>query len=58
VGTHDRDNERRLRELFGGLGWECRFDYASGTACETEWGVVEFEDGVQSWLNPALAPPA
>jgi FkbM family methyltransferase len=58
VGTHDRDNERRLRALFGRLGWDCRFDFPSGTACETEWGAVEFEDGVQSWLNPGLAPRA
>jgi FkbM family methyltransferase len=58
VGTHDRDNESRLRALFGGLGWQCRFDYPTGTVCETDWGVVEFEDGVQSWLNPALTPRA
>lgn len=57
IGTHDRDNEHRLRELFGGLGWECRFDYPSGARCETEWGTVEFEDGVQSWVNPVLRPP-
>jgi len=56
IGTHDRDNERRLRDLFGGLGWDCRFDYPSHARCETEWGLVEFEDGVQSWVNPALPP--
>ena len=58
VGTHDRDNEQRLRALFDVLGWACRFDYPCGGRCETEWGVVEFEDGVQSWINPALAPRA
>jgi FkbM family methyltransferase len=56
IGTHDRENERRLRVLFTGLGWECRFDYPSGTRCETDWGPVDFEDGVQSWINPALRP--
>ena len=58
VGTHGRDNERRLRELFAAHGWECRFDYPGDSRCETEWGTVEFEDGVQSWINPALAPHA
>jgi FkbM family methyltransferase len=57
IGTHDRENERRLRALFEGLEWECRFDYPSGTRCETDWGSIDFEDGVQSWLNPALRPP-
>jgi FkbM family methyltransferase len=56
VGTHGPEIEERLRALFGGLGWDCRFDYAAGTRAPTEWGPVDFEDGVQSWLNPALPP--
>jgi hypothetical protein len=56
IGTHDRENERRLRALFERLGWERRFDYPSGMRCETDWGSIDFEDGVQSWLNPALRP--
>lgn len=56
IGTHDRDNERRLRELFNRLGWECSFDYESGAESVTPWGLLMFEDGVQSWVNPALRP--
>jgi FkbM family methyltransferase len=56
IGTHDAENERRLRALFGGLGWECRFDYPSGSRRATDWGPIDFEDGVQSWINPALRP--
>jgi FkbM family methyltransferase len=53
VGTHGLENEERLRHLFGGLGWECRFDYAGGRVHETPWGPASFEDGAQSWVNPA-----
>lgn len=55
VGTHDRENELRLRGLFGELGWECRFDYPGLSQSMTPWGPVAFQDGVQSWLNPALS---
>jgi FkbM family methyltransferase len=54
IGTHGRDNERRLRALFERLGWECRFDYAGGVENDTPWGTLAFEDGIQSWINPAL----
>lgn len=56
IGTHDRENERRLRALFERLGWECRFDYEGGGESDTPWGPVVFEDGIQSWINPALRP--
>ena len=56
IGTHSRDNEARLRALFERLGWKCRFDYPGGIENETPWGALVFEDGVQSWINPALRP--
>jgi FkbM family methyltransferase len=56
VGTHGPVNEARLRALFERLGWECRFDYAGGVANDTPWGPLVFEDGMQSWINPALRP--
>lgn len=56
IGTHDRGNESRLRALFERLGWECRFDYESGAQIVTPWGPCMFEDGIQSWVNPALRP--
>jgi FkbM family methyltransferase len=56
VGTHGPENERRVRALFEQLGWECRFDYAGQTTHDTPFGPVAFEDGVQSWVNPARRP--
>lgn len=53
VGTHGVDNEARVRAVFGRLGWECRFDYPGGGERQTPWGPVLFEDGAQSWVNPA-----
>jgi FkbM family methyltransferase len=61
VGTHSVEQEDRLRALFGGLGWRCRNDYPwMGRAAETWWGArdIEFEDGVQTWLNPGLGADA
>jgi hypothetical protein len=52
VGTHGPDVERRLRRLFSSLGWENVNDYAGGTSAETAWGRTDFQDGVQTWLNP------
>jgi FkbM family methyltransferase len=55
VGTHDpRENEERVRALFGRLGWECLADYAYSSASATPYGAIAFEDGVQSWRNPRL----
>jgi FkbM family methyltransferase len=54
VGTHDADNERRLRELFERLGWDNLNDYACGSVDETPWGRISFQDGVQTWVNVAL----
>jgi FkbM family methyltransferase len=55
VGTHDEENEERLRTLFATLGWECRFDFPGRSQSLTPWGPVAFQDGVQSWKNPQRA---
>jgi hypothetical protein len=49
--------EERLRRLFRTMDGECRFDYAGGGERETPWGLVQFDDGAQSWVNPALRAP-
>lgn len=54
VGTHSEDNEERLRALFTELGWRKRFDFACLGERSTPWGPIEFQDGVQSWENPAF----
>jgi FkbM family methyltransferase len=53
IGTHSEENEQRCRALFARLGWENLNDYASGATAETPWGSISFQDGVQSWRNPA-----
>jgi FkbM family methyltransferase len=59
VGTHSELIERRLRRLFGQLGWTPRYDVSLGTtmSVQLDGGPVrrlEFGDGVQVWQNPAL----
>ena len=58
IGTHSAENEERLRALFGRLGWEKLNDYECGTEADTAWGVISFQDGVQTWQNPWLAAQA
>jgi FkbM family methyltransferase len=55
VGTHSAEIEERLRKLFGEAGWICLGDYAGGGVRATPFGLISFEDGVQTWVNPRLA---
>ena len=55
IGTHGEVIERDLRAMFNGLGWQPVHDYGCLQRCETPWGSIDFEDGVQSWINPHLA---
>jgi FkbM family methyltransferase len=52
IGTHGKEIENNLRQLFNSLGWINIFDYSIDTDVDTEYGPVHFGDGVQSWLNP------
>ena len=54
VGTHGRDQERRIRTLFADLGWSAANDYPSAATAPTPWGNMAFQDGVQTWLNPVM----
>ncbi len=56
IGTHSALVEDGLRELFRSEGWQNLNDYAGQSRTTTPYGEMEFEDGVQTWLNPALAP--
>lgn len=58
IGTHNHEVESGLRSLFGGLGWRCRFDFPLQSTCETSWGAIRFDDGVQSWINPRFLDPS
>ena len=53
VGTHGRTQEERIRTLFSGLGWRAQHDYPSAKRSRTPFGRLEFQDGVQTWINPA-----
>jgi len=55
IGTHGHDIERDLRGLFNDLGWVSKFDFECLGKSQTPIGEVDFQDGVQSWINPALA---
>jgi FkbM family methyltransferase len=52
IGTHSREIEQQLRDLFTRLDWSCEADFAGDGERETPWGSVVFEDGAQTWRNP------
>jgi len=54
IGTHGPEIESGLRNLFRGLGWDSVNDYPCNSECHTPWGSINFQDGVQSWINPGL----
>ena len=51
VGTHSTQIEAGLRELFA--DWRPMFDFAMGRRNATDFGEVDFGDGLQVWINPA-----
>jgi hypothetical protein len=54
IGTHTKEIEDGLRQLLSAHGWHCLFDYSLFSKGETPWGVIDFENGAQSWVNPRL----
>jgi FkbM family methyltransferase len=54
IGTHRAEIDRSLRETFRSLGWRCVYDYPCGRVSYTPYGFINFQDGVQSWVNPRL----
>jgi FkbM family methyltransferase len=54
IGTHSREIEQGLRTFFARNGWKTTYDYPGGGVHQTEFGPVEFTDGVQGWKNPSL----
>ena len=57
IGTHSTEIERELRDLLSSHGWHCSRDYPCFSERETPFGLVQFQDGVQTWVNPRLAGP-
>ncbi len=54
IGTHSHDVEDRIRKVMTEAGWHKVWDFSCGATSITPYGAVAFQDGVQSWLNPAL----
>jgi hypothetical protein len=54
IGTHGpgRQIEKKLRVLFHEMGWENKYDFENTSRVETEYGPIQFSDGIQSWSNP------
>jgi FkbM family methyltransferase len=55
IGTHGKEIEAELRQLLSLHGWDCLADYSLFSTSETPWGVISFENGVQSWVNPRFS---
>ena len=54
IGTHSIEIEAGLRHLLSDHGWRCMADYPLLETSETPWGIISFDNGVQSWVNPRL----
>jgi FkbM family methyltransferase len=55
VGTHSYEIESDLRGTFARMGWNCESDFSCLGRRETIYGYVDFEDGVQTWVNPSFS---
>ncbi len=54
VATHSTAVEAGLRGLFSENGWTCINDFPGQSTVETTYGVIDFQDGVQTWVNNRL----
>jgi FkbM family methyltransferase len=50
IGTESPTIETNLRALFE--GWHSLFDFRMGEVNRTEYGDIQFGDGLQVWVNP------
>ncbi len=53
VATHSRSIHRKLRRMFVDAGWQCRWDFRLRKRERTEFGDVQFLDGLLAFVNPA-----
>ena len=54
IGTHSHIVEERIRKTLSDSDWLCLRDFPCDTKAPTPFGVVDFQDGVQTWINPRL----
>jgi hypothetical protein len=55
IGTHSPAIEASLHVLLGENGWTCLRNYPGQGRHATEFGEMDFEDGIQTWINPRLS---
>lgn len=54
IGTHSHEVEAAIFQALTDAGWHCTASFPCGKTTQTDFGPVEFQDGVQSWINPRL----
>jgi FkbM family methyltransferase len=54
IGTHSREIDAELPRILGPAGWRCIQSYPCLRWNRTPFGWVEFNDGIQTWINPRL----
>jgi hypothetical protein len=54
IGTHSKEIDEGLKRLFLTNGWKNVHFYSAFTVCMTPYGRVDFNDGIQSWINPNI----
>ena len=54
VGTHSARLHKEIASLFTELGWRWHVLFKGNMRDKTRFGRINFQDGVQSWLNTAL----
>lgn len=55
IGTHSSRIESDLVDLLGGHDWRNLRNHAGQGRRATAFGEMDFEDGVQTWVNPRFA---
>ncbi len=55
IGTHSTDIEHRIRTTLADAGWTNVWDFPLQSETQTPFGIVHFDDGVQTWKNLRLA---
>jgi FkbM family methyltransferase len=53
IGTHSHGIEASIRASFRRWGWLNVWSFPCRSECSTPFGTVRFEDGVETWVNPA-----
>ena len=53
VATHSPEVEAEVKALFTRAGWLNAFSFPCSSTTATPFGVLSFQDGVETWVNPS-----